>query len=599
MLRVRSGLRDGPAVAPSRSSVARRCAFGARGDVAAPRRGARSPLPRAVARPVAPICVRRRCRRPRARGWSVSRIAGDGVPIQVSIPLPLTILPVLGPVIQLRACVSRIRRRIAADRQPDPLITALEATAKRSWRQSPSMGPCRADAASIGQARSMRRGSRILLKKSSASTQMDCATAPAPCYTKPSDGGGPHRFIAIINKRRMIMRSSSIVVSSPRTSAAPGGHLASSRARRGRALRHGRRRHDRGGPDRQQMLGGQEEVRRQEGEGFARVPRQSREQGLLARSALRPEGQEQVRRRRQSRQGLLREARGQVPGGSDRVSHLRRHRRARADDRRSRRRPRDRRRSRAIRRPCSANAGRARRSASSRSSTALLKCHAKAETKGFLDPACVQKAKDKFDGGGFPAKGCFAKLEAKLSCLTTGDTAALEAKIDAAVDDIVCQLDPAGGTCPPAACPSVLEFTPNASDPASELDIGWTGFAHDRPFVSGATLSASVIGCASATPPCGVCTFTGPIANADADSGTLPTGAAPTTPRSSAPAMPPASAVAARAASSGVRPRGSASVGSLSARSATSKGRSAERPTSSPGRLPGRCPSAAGSTARS
>jgi len=75
----------------------------------------------------------------------------------------------------------------------------------------------------------------------------------------------------------------------------------------------------------------------------------------------------------------------------------------------------------------------------------LLKCHIKAEKTGLLDPLCLQKAYDKFDGGADPTKGCFAKLEAKyaaLPCLTTGDMAALEAKVDAFVNDVVQELDP-------------------------------------------------------------------------------------------------------------------------------------------------------------
>lgn len=86
---------------------------------------------------------------------------------------------------------------------------------------------------------------------------------------------------------------------------------------------------------------------------------------------------------------------------------------------------------------------------------ALLKCHSKNEKPPTgLDPtkfaACIQKAKDKFDGGSNPAKGCFAKLEAKFGpggCVTAGDTAALETMADTYVDAVVCALDPAGGTC--------------------------------------------------------------------------------------------------------------------------------------------------------
>lgn len=103
---------------------------------------------------------------------------------------------------------------------------------------------------------------------------------------------------------------------------------------------------------------------------------------------------------------------------------------------------------------------------------AILKCHTKDE-KPPGQPvakftACVQKAKDKFDGGATPAKGCFAKVEAKFpgGCLTTNDVAALEATVDAFIDDVVCQLDPGAGTCPvatPTPTPTATP-TPNCSD---------------------------------------------------------------------------------------------------------------------------------------
>src|SRR5262245_53663588 len=69
---------------------------------------------------------------------------------------------------------------------------------------------------------------------------------------------------------------------------------------------------------------------------------------------------------------------------------------------------------------------------------ALLSCHAKATKKG-VDPAtdpkilkCLQKARAKFET-------CFAKLEAKSKdpCITTGDVAAREAKVDAFVFEVV------------------------------------------------------------------------------------------------------------------------------------------------------------------
>jgi len=87
---------------------------------------------------------------------------------------------------------------------------------------------------------------------------------------------------------------------------------------------------------------------------------------------------------------------------------------------------------------------------------AILGCYGKAAKAGTaVDPECIQKAQDKFDGGTDPSKGCFAKLEAKPPCLTTGDLDALEAKVDAfsldVYSELVSHLDftlrPAGGTC--------------------------------------------------------------------------------------------------------------------------------------------------------
>lgn len=87
---------------------------------------------------------------------------------------------------------------------------------------------------------------------------------------------------------------------------------------------------------------------------------------------------------------------------------------------------------------------------------ALLGCYAKAAKPpglkvGKLD-ACLQKVQTKFDGGGTPTKGCFAKLEAKYpgTCLTTGDTDALHASVVATVAATNCALDP--DTCLPETC---------------------------------------------------------------------------------------------------------------------------------------------------
>ncbi len=59
----------------------------------------------------------------------------------------------------------------------------------------------------------------------------------------------------------------------------------------------------------------------------------------------------------------------------------------------------------------------------------------------------MRKCDDKYDGGAAPEKGCFAKLEAKDDgatldriCPTTGDSAALEARVEAFVADVASEL---------------------------------------------------------------------------------------------------------------------------------------------------------------
>jgi hypothetical protein len=79
----------------------------------------------------------------------------------------------------------------------------------------------------------------------------------------------------------------------------------------------------------------------------------------------------------------------------------------------------------------------------------LLNCEALAVTPGKpADPNpkdCVTKVVTKFDGGLEPAKGCFAKVEAKdpNDCLTVvDDTGAAETAVDTCVAALVAAIDP-------------------------------------------------------------------------------------------------------------------------------------------------------------
>jgi hypothetical protein len=89
----------------------------------------------------------------------------------------------------------------------------------------------------------------------------------------------------------------------------------------------------------------------------------------------------------------------------------------------------------------------------------LLKCHAKYEAKDLpVDPVCLQKVMTKYDGGAIPARGCFARLEVKYTCQTTGDSSALSSAASAFVQGTACDLDPYQAAC--SLCGNNIAETP-------------------------------------------------------------------------------------------------------------------------------------------
>jgi hypothetical protein len=76
-----------------------------------------------------------------------------------------------------------------------------------------------------------------------------------------------------------------------------------------------------------------------------------------------------------------------------------------------------------------------------------------------VESACGAKVRAKFDGGGDPTKGCFAKLEAKANpskpdsvCTTTGDSAKMEVEVDTAAGTLTGTLEGSPPPLCPAAC---------------------------------------------------------------------------------------------------------------------------------------------------
>jgi hypothetical protein len=90
----------------------------------------------------------------------------------------------------------------------------------------------------------------------------------------------------------------------------------------------------------------------------------------------------------------------------------------------------------------------------------LLGCRAKCQKNpkacGQAQADCEARVQKQFDGGSDPAKGCFAKLEAKAKagkpaslCTTSGDAAKMEVIADADVRSMTGLLE----STPPAQCP--------------------------------------------------------------------------------------------------------------------------------------------------
>ncbi len=84
----------------------------------------------------------------------------------------------------------------------------------------------------------------------------------------------------------------------------------------------------------------------------------------------------------------------------------------------------------------------------------------------------------------------------------------------------ICSME---GTC---ECPARLDFEGDASDPATDLDTGWTGIAHDSRIVSAGKVTVEITGCDNPNRDnpehaCGICDFTGPIPNPAPDAGDI------------------------------------------------------------------------------
>ena len=89
----------------------------------------------------------------------------------------------------------------------------------------------------------------------------------------------------------------------------------------------------------------------------------------------------------------------------------------------------------------------------------LIKCQAKYEAKNLpVDPLCLQKVMSRYDGGVFPERGCFARLELRYTCQTTGDSSTLGSAASTYAQDTACGLDPYQPAC--SLCGNNIAETP-------------------------------------------------------------------------------------------------------------------------------------------
>jgi hypothetical protein len=198
-------------------------------------------------------------------------------------------------------------------------------------------------------------------------------------------------------------------------------------------------------------------------------------------------------------------------------------------------------------------------------------CYAKAAGKapGLVDSTCTGKAATKLADG---VKGCLDKAAGKVDCTNAGSqAAALKSAADLHIDAQACALDPTnpgcGGPTPTAtpgaptptvtatpgagacgnglndpgekcdasapsagwavcgsdfvctacncACPGTIKFSGDAADPATILDTGWNGIAHNAKVISNGDVTVQ-LSCGASSRPCGVCTVSGPVANSGA-----------------------------------------------------------------------------------
>jgi len=120
----------------------------------------------------------------------------------------------------------------------------------------------------------------------------------------------------------------------------------------------------------------------------------------------------------------------------------------------------------------------------------LLKCNEKCQKDpakcGGVQTTCEDKVRAKFDGGGVKL-GCFDKFEAKNDgpCVTFGDRAAMETRVDVFVNGTVTTLE-GGAAAPCTAFPATGQTTCWNS---SGSVIPCAGTGHDGNIQAGATLA--------------------------------------------------------------------------------------------------------------
>ena len=123
---------------------------------------------------------------------------------------------------------------------------------------------------------------------------------------------------------------------------------------------------------------------------------------------------------------------------------------------------------------------------------------------GGGSPEWLEPCRDRFDGGVDPSASCFAKRERHATCLTTGDTATLETRVEDFRHEALCLLGSVSDCPTPSPTPTVTVSPTPTLTPTPTLPC--VACACPAPPTPATPVPTCTTGCPIPTaspPPCG------------------------------------------------------------------------------------------------